>query len=70
MDSNAVIEVWIENKINELQNKITIEVESIIARNPESNFPNMGNTETMRWYAQIAVLKEFQEFYGIIPGKK
>jgi len=65
MDSTAVVDTWISGKIEDLELKIREELQLLMDRydnHDETMFTNMGNTDTLKWKAQIEVLKEFEEF--------
>lgn len=62
MDMTVVWRTYLENKITDLEGKIEEELAKINERNPDTEFPNMGNTDTLKWQAQIEILKEVIEF--------
>ncbi len=72
MDVNVVMKTWIENKITELEESLAeceIEREWRATQN-KVLFPNMEiSTTEWQWKAQLAVLRELQEFGNTIPGK-
>lgn len=66
MNNEQFLKVWIEGKIDHLEKLRQKEIDDIEARSVEENrrsiFANMGNTITLKYYAQIEVLTELKEF--------